>query len=138
LEPTPEEVQQAQIMQELEMRGAMANVAELEAKARERLAHAEKLMAEAQAAGADTEAKVMEAGVELRKELEAMATELQKTRSELATRLAITREKNATTKYLGELQAWNKRLETQMKERQASTKAGSNVSASRGLGKGRR
>lgn len=138
LEPTPEEIQKAQMMQELEMRAAMANVAELEAKARERLAHAEKLMAEAQAAGADTEAKVMQAGVELRKELEAMAGELAKSRSELATRLAISREKNATERYLGELQAWNKRLDTQMKERQGSTRAGANVSASRGLGKGRK
>lgn len=137
-EPTEQELQQAAMMQELELRGAIANVEELEAKARERQAHAEKMMAEAQAAGQGAESDAMLAGIQLQKEMQEMALELEKTRGELATRLAISREKNQTQKYLGELQAWNKRMDTQVKERQAATKAGANVSGSRGLGKGRK
>lgn len=137
-EPTEQEVRMAQMMQELELRQAMATVSEMEARTQERLANAEKLMAEAQATGAEMSSQAQLAILNLQKELQQQAADLQKARGEMATRLAIAREKNQTQKYLGELQAWNKRMDTQVKERQASTKAGSNVSASRGLGKGKR
>lgn len=135
-EPTPEEVEQAMLMQELEMRRAMAEVDELQAKTQERIANATKLMTEAEAVGERDRADVMKFGAKLRQDLEADMIEMQKKREELQTRISIAREKSQGVQQQAMLMALTKRLDTEARERVETIKAQATVASARNYGKG--
>lgn len=127
--PTPEEVQMSQLMQELEIRRAIGEIDELSAKTQERMAHAAKMMAEAEAVGDVERASMIKFGAELRAGLERDMLEFQKSREELLTRLQISREKNESVKYQAMLQTLGKRLDTEAFERVEERKVVAQVKA---------
>lgn len=122
-EPSPEELQQMQMQQELEMRRAMAEVDEMSARAQERSAHAQLMLTQAEAVGEGDQADIVKFGAQLRAGLEKDQAALQTKREELQTRLQIMQLKNQSTNYTAQLQALTKRLDTESKERVETKKA---------------
>lgn len=135
-EPTPEEVQQSMLMQELEMRRAMAEVDELQARTQERMANATKLMTEAEAVGERERADVMKFGAELRAGLERDMLAFQQKREELMTRITIAQEKSKAVGQQAMLAALTKRLDTEARERVETIKAQAAVASARSYGSG--
>jgi hypothetical protein len=116
-DPTPEEIQQMQMVQELEMRRAMAELDELQARAEERMAHAQLMLTQAEAVGESERAEIVKFGAQLRAGLEKDAAAAQQKREELQARISIMQLKNQSTNYTAQLQALTKRLDTEAKER---------------------
>lgn len=123
LDPTPEEIQISQMMQELEMRRQVGEIDELSARTQERLANAAKAYAEAEAAGLDQQMDIVKFGAELRASMEKDVRDLQSKRDELMARIAIAREKNQSVMYQAQLSTLGKRLDTEAKERIAHIQA---------------
>lgn len=136
--PTPEEVEQAMLMQELEMRRAMAEVDELQAKTQERLANAAKIMTEAEAMGERERADVLKFGATLRQQLERDLLDFQQKREELQARIVIAREKAGSVQNQAMLAALTKRLDTEARERVETIKANAAVASARNFGRGAR
>lgn len=134
-EPTEEEIQIAQMQQELELRRQQAEVDELMAKAQERLANAAKLQAEAQALAGDAQTDLIKFSAELRRQMEADLLDYQQKREELQTRIQIAREKNQGVQYQAALMALTKRLDTEAKERTEERKAQAAVASASSYGK---
>lgn len=116
-EPTPEEIQMAQLQQELELRRQMGELDELAAKTQERLANAAKAFAEAEAVGQSEQMEIVKFGAELRRGMEADLRDMQMKRDELMTRITIARDKNDAVNYQAQLATLAKRLDTEGKER---------------------
>ncbi len=112
-EPTPEEIEMNMIRQELDLAGQQAAVAELQAKAAEREANTQLLLAKASTEQQAPLLEMQKTGAELRGQLETMQMKLQEKREELATRVAISREKNETARFESQNEAMSKRLQTQ-------------------------
>jgi len=95
------------------------------------MAHAAKMMAEAEAVGEAERASMIKFGAELRAGLERDMLEFQKSREELLTRLQIARGKNESVKYQAMLQTLGKRLDTEAFERVEEKKAMAQVQTAR-------
>lgn len=134
-EPTEQEVAMAQMSQELELRRQMGEVDELAAKTQERLAHAAKLQAEAEAVVGAAQSDAMKFVAELRRQMEADLLDYQQKREELLTRIQIAKEKNQSVQYQASLQALTKRLDTEAKERIEERKAQAAVASASSYGK---
>lgn len=134
-EPTEQEIEMAQMSQELEMRRMAAEVAELEAKAQERLALSQKYLAEAEATEAGVQTDILKFGAELRQAAEKELIDLQKKREEIMARIEIMQMKTEETRYANQLQALNKRLDTEAKERIEERRSQSRTSAASSYGK---
>lgn len=130
-EPTEEELQMAQMQAELTMQQQVAVIDELKAKAQERIANATKLMAEAESLPAGMQLEMQKFGAQMRMDLEQQSKELQASREDLMARLALMRDKNKTQQYVANIQALTKRLDTQAKERIASTRTSARVISSK-------
>lgn len=134
-EPTPEEIQMAQMAQELELRRAMGEVDELSAKTQERMANAQKLLAEAQATATESQADLLKFAAQLRADMEKQMGELQAKREELQTRLQIMAMKTQENSYSAQLQALTKRLDTEARERIEERKTQAAVASASSYGK---
>lgn len=122
-EPTPEEIQIAVMQQELELRRQVAEIDEIAAKTQERLANAQKALAEAANIGNSEQMEIVKFGAELRRSMEKDLIDLQAKRDELLARIQIAREKNNSVQYQAQLQALTKRLDTEATERIARINA---------------
>lgn len=134
-EPTEQEIQMSQMSQELELRRMAAEVDELMARAQERMANAQKLFAEAESLAQGTQTDLLKFGAELRQQTEKEMLDLQKKREELMTRIEIMRMKGDEVRYGAQLQALNKRLDSEAKERIEERKTQAAVASAGTYGK---
>lgn len=109
--PTQEEVERAQIVDELQMRLLQAEVMEKEAQAMERQANAEKYSAEAAAKVAEPENKQLEIGTKARVEMEKTQMQERSNYADLQARIELMRMKNGGQERVATLQSATKRME---------------------------
>jgi hypothetical protein len=107
--PTPEEMQRAQMLQELEMRLLQAQVMNEEAQAIERKANAQKLQAQAQAEVQAPEIEKLKIGTEARMEMEKAGAQMQQNREDLQTRIRIAAGKETTMKDIAQIESMTAR-----------------------------
>jgi len=131
-EPTEQEIQMSQMTQELELRRMGAEVDELMARAQERMASAQKMYAEAESLSQGTQTDLLKFGAELRQNTEKEMLDLQKKREEIMARIQIMSMKTDETRYSAQLQALNKRLDSEAKERTAERTTQAQVARARG------
>lgn len=93
LEPSPEEVARQQAAEDAQLQLLMSQAAEAEAKAKERVANIQLLMAKAEAEGQKIPAEMQMLGSQLRVEMERIAAENQRNREDLQVRLQIAQMK---------------------------------------------
>jgi hypothetical protein len=122
-EPTPEEIEFQQMQQELLLRRQLAEIDEIAAKTQERLANAQKILAEAEAMGQSEQMEIVKFGAQLRRDMEKDLIDLQAKREELLARIEIARQKNESVQQQAILSALVKRLDTESKERIAKATA---------------
>lgn len=118
--PTEEQIQAQQQDRELQIRRAIAEIEQLQAKTQNSMAQAALFEAQAGAAGGEAQAEIVKFGAKLRQEMEASQADLEKTKNDLLTRLAIAQSKNETTRYAATLGALTDRLKQESQERIAS------------------
>ena len=123
LEPSPEELEKQQMMEEAQLRLLMAQAAEAEAKAQERSANIQLIMAKAQTEGQKIPAEMEQMGAQLRVEMERMALESQMHREDLQTRLMIAQNKNQTAMEASNVSSMVKRLADGSAERKSTQDA---------------
>lgn len=111
-EPTPEEIQKAMMLEQLNLQLLEGQVREIMSKVAINEAKAQLAAAQAQAAGMQPQLDQQRFGAELRVELEKLQAELEKYRSEAATRLKISSDKNATARFVTQVQSLTKRIES--------------------------
>jgi hypothetical protein len=134
-EPTEQEIQMAQMSQELELRRQAAEVDEIASKVQLNLATAQNLMAQAQATAGEQQTEMVKFAAELRMNMEKQLADLQTKREELLTRIKIMEIKAGETRYTGQLQALTKRLATEAQERIEERKAQAAVATASSYGK---
>jgi hypothetical protein len=115
-EPTQEEIEMAQMREQLQLQGMQAAVAELMAKASEREARTQLLLAQADVQGQANTVELEKAGAEMRLQLEKLQADLQQKVAELQARIAISREKNQTVRQVAQIKAMGDRMNTAVKQ----------------------
>lgn len=121
--PSPEEIERARILSELEIRLLTAEVAEKEAEAEERLANAQKLAAQAGEAAQAPEVKKLEIGVKARTELEKANISASSNRDDLLTRIRIASGKESTMTNIAQIESMTTRNVGGLKNRTELQKA---------------
>lgn len=117
-EPTEEEAQIASMQQQLQMMMLENTARELAAKAAEREANAQLLMAKTQTELQQPQLEAGKLGSQLRADMERLAAELQQKREEMQTRLRISAEKNAANTMTAQIGSMTKRVDFASRERE--------------------
>ncbi len=115
--PSPEEVQRAQAIDQLQMRLLTAEVAEKEAQAIERQANAQKLAAQAQQAVASPQVDVMRIQTEAETEANKAALQFQANREDLFARLELMRAKTGSAERVSQIQSMTTRTQAGLDRR---------------------
>jgi hypothetical protein len=121
-QPTPEEIQQHQQQQQLEMQGAIAKIDKMRADAQASMAQAQLFMAQAQSLPGEQQAAMTKIGAEMRIRMEEMSNEMEQQRRDLVARLAIAQKKSSTSEYQAGMQTLSKQGAQQSAERIAGMK----------------
>ena len=95
LEPTPEEIEKAQQMEEMQMRMLVAQIDEQIAKARERMANTQLLMVKAEKEAGQQDHEMQLLGAQIRADIEKQMIELQQNREDLMLRMRVAQGKEA-------------------------------------------
>lgn len=122
-EPTEEEIALQRQQQELMLRGQLAEVMLREAEVREKMANAQKLIAQAQKDGAAHDAEFAKTQMEILAMLEKAKIEYQTNREDLQARLIIAGEKNATIERVATIESATSRVNEATKSRTQLSKA---------------
>lgn len=107
--PSPEELERAQALDDLEMRLLSAQVMNEEAQAMERKSNAMKLQAQAGEAQQNPEIKKLEIGTNARIEMERMGANMQSNREDLMTRIRIAGGKESTMRDIAQIESMTTR-----------------------------
>lgn len=108
--PTQEEIQRAQMIDEMQMRLMNAEIMEKEAQAQERIAKAQQLQAQAQAQLVEPQLKQVEVGSKARLEMEKLQSTERMNFQDLMARIQLMREKNAGAERVATVQSATKRM----------------------------
>lgn len=115
--PTEEEIERAQILDDLQFRLLSAQVMETEAQAKERMANAEKLLAHGRNLDAQPETERLKLGTQARVELEKASMEHQANQEDLLTRIQLMRQKTGSAERVSQIQSMTKRTEAGLNRR---------------------
>ncbi len=121
--PTPEEVERAQALDELQMRLLNAEVMEKEAQAMERQAKAMALQAEATERQAKPQVDQLKIGTEARVEMEKMASTERMNTADLLARIQLMNSKTASAERITSVQSATKRVDSALKRQSDLEKA---------------
>lgn len=121
--PTPEEVERAEILADLEIRAITADVVEKEAHGIERQAMAMKLQAQAQESAQNPEVSKLKIGTEARVEIEKMREARETSNNDLMTRIRIAQGKESTMTTIAQIESMTARNVGGLKNRTELQKA---------------
>jgi hypothetical protein len=117
--PTPEEIERAQILDEMQMRLLNAEIMEKEAQAAERQAKAQSLQVDAQVAMITPELEQAKVGMQYRMETEKLQAEERMNTMDLMARIQLMQQKNSGASNVATIQSATKRVSDAL-QRQAS------------------
>lgn len=117
--PTPEEIQKAQLLDEMQMRLLQAEIMEKEAQAQERMAKAQHLQVQAEISSAQPMVEQAKIGMDFRLRSEEMQTQERMNTMDLLARIQLMREKNSGAKDVATIQSATKRMDSAL-NRQAT------------------
>jgi hypothetical protein len=127
--PTPEELERAATLDDLQMRALEAEVLDKEASAQERMANAQKAIAEAGAAGQKIETEQMKIGTEARVELEKIQSSERMGQLDLITRIQLMQVKTGSAETVSQINSMTKRTDSGLKRQTELEKALINLKA---------
>jgi hypothetical protein len=117
--PTPEEIERAQILDEMQMRLLNAEIMEKEAQAAERQAKAQSLQVDAQVAMITPELEQAKVGMQYRMETEKLQAQERMNTMDLMARIQLMQQKNSGASNVATIQSATKRVSDAL-QRQAS------------------
>ena len=121
--PTQEELERQKVLEDLQMRSLEADVVEKEAHARERMAMAGKLEAEAGERTAKPEVDQLKIGTNARVELEKLRVSAEQGRLDLLTRIQLMRDKTGSAELIAQINSMTKRTDSALKRQTDLEKA---------------